>query len=168
MVASTRVSRCRAEATARIPDCCDLQGFRDAGGGTRTPDTRIMIGALPLTLAAKSSSLGRVSTADSRPFCRVGNTVRHTIPRITVRRSRLAHDGEEVEPGCAVEDRVVRRERQAEPDRGGGDRSVAIVNLASQWVPDLMTSPAQLGAHADHVVVGLDDGEFGDRSFQPA
>jgi len=28
-----------------------MQGFSDAGGGTRTPDTRIMIGALPLVFA---------------------------------------------------------------------------------------------------------------------
>ena len=42
------------------PVSCDYQLLSSAGGGTRTPDTRIMLGALPLML-------GAVRAAERRP-----------------------------------------------------------------------------------------------------
>jgi hypothetical protein len=35
-------------------------------------------------------------------------------------------------------------------------------------MPDLAASLTQLGAQPDHLVVGLDDGQFGESSFQSA
>jgi superfamily I DNA/RNA helicase len=44
----------RGAATTRDSDCCVLQALRDAGGGTRTPDTRIMISRLRKIYAEKA------------------------------------------------------------------------------------------------------------------
>lgn len=72
----------------------------------------------------------------------------------------------ELKSRSLVEDSIVRDKRQPEPDRGGDDATVAVVDLASQRVPELRTSLAQLGAQPDHLVVGQ-HGQFGE-SLQSA
>jgi hypothetical protein len=55
-----------------------LRGFFDAGGGTRTPDTRIMIGALTLVFPAfEAGFVGFVGVRRGQIY-RVGDMVRDT------------------------------------------------------------------------------------------
>jgi hypothetical protein len=52
----------------------------DAGGGTRTPDTRIMIGALALGFGGVEAGFVGFGSVRSDQICRVGDTFRDTLP----------------------------------------------------------------------------------------
>jgi hypothetical protein len=80
---------------------------------------------------------------------------------------RIWRSGESTEPRSRLEDTVVRDEWQSEPDGRGGNPTVAVVNLATQRMSNLPTTLAQRGAHTNHLVVGMDNGEFSKTSFQP-
>jgi len=62
----TPIALMKQESTA-------MQGFFDAGGGTRTPDTRIMIGALPLISAYVERSYRRFRMTCASHICRLGD-----------------------------------------------------------------------------------------------
>ena len=81
---------------------------------------------------------------------------------------RLSRCGEKLEPRNRVEHPVVRRERQPKSDCDSGDPPVAVVDLATQRMTDSSARLAQLSADADHLVVGLDDNQLSDASFQSA
>ena len=52
-----------------------MQDLRDAGGGTRTPDTRIMIGALALVFARAEGGFVGFGGVGGGQICRAGDTV---------------------------------------------------------------------------------------------
>ena len=52
---------------------------------------------------------------------------------------------------------------KTEADGGGSDPAVAVVQLVPEGVPGPGAVGPQLGADEDHLVVGLQHGEFGDR-----
>jgi hypothetical protein len=56
-----------------------------------------------------------------------------------------------------LEDGVMGYERKAKPDRGRRDPSVAVVDLVAKSVSGPLTVSSQLGAHGNHLVVGLDN-----------
>ena len=58
-----------------------LRGFFDAGGGTRTPDTRIMIGALALVYGGAKAGYAGFGGIRRGQICRVGDTVRDAVDR---------------------------------------------------------------------------------------
>jgi hypothetical protein len=60
--------------------------FADVGGGTRTPDTRIMIGALALVFAAFEAGFVGLSEVQRGQICGVGDTVRDMLRCSTVLR----------------------------------------------------------------------------------
>jgi hypothetical protein len=81
---------------------------------------------------------------------------------------RVWPGGEEHEPWSRLEHTIVRDERQSESNGGSSDPAIAVVDLAAQRMSDLPATLAQLGAHTNHLVVGLDNGEFSETSFQAA
>src|SRR3954470_20325342 len=76
-----------------------MQGFFDAGGGTRTPDTRIMIGALALVFGGAAAAFVGLGGVRTGQICRVGDTVRDTAWRRRRGRARLGHAAGEA-PGA--------------------------------------------------------------------
>jgi hypothetical protein len=78
----------------------------------------------------------------------------------------IAEGGEEFEPRCAVEAPIVGHELHAKADCGGGDPSVAVVELVAEGVADLLAAQTKVGALGDHLVVGLHDGELRDAAFE--
>ncbi len=62
----------------------------------------------------------------------------------------------------------MRDERYAQPDRGGSDPPVAVMELSAEGVSDQLAPQAQLRAHGDHAIIRLDDGELSDAPFKSA
>jgi hypothetical protein len=77
----------------------------------------------------------------------------------------LLRSGDQLQFRSGAEDAVVWGKRDTEP--GGGSRypTVAIVDLAAESVTDVVAAMPKLGTYRDHLVVGLDDGEFGDMAL---
>ena len=69
---SRRAGRSRSQA-AWSAKTGGLQAVCDAGGGTRTPDTRIMIGAPELWFASRKPDWARLARFTGSQICRVGD-----------------------------------------------------------------------------------------------
>src|SRR3954471_2386924 len=78
----TPIALMKQESTA-------MQGFCDAGGGTRTPDTRIMIASIGAAFGLGKPSFAGLTRPRSGQICRLGDKVRDKVRarRPDVRRS---------------------------------------------------------------------------------
>ena len=74
--------------------------------------------------------------------------------------------GDDRQSGSRPEDAVVRDEGQVQPDGGGRDPSVAIMDFVAERVADLLAPQPEFGAHRDRLVIRLDDGELGEPAFE--
>ncbi len=59
-------------------------------------------------------------------------------------------------------------QRYAEPHCGGYDAPVAVMELAGERMADLYAVCTQSGAHGDHLIIRLHDGQFSDAALESA
>lgn len=82
--------------------------------------------------------------------------------------SARAADSMDVKTGHGLEDSVAGHEFQAQRDRGSGHPSVGLVDLLGQRVSSTARLGTDIGAPIDKRLVGLDDVEIGEGSFELA
>jgi hypothetical protein len=74
--------RCRCSDDQALPPktkSIDLQVFRDAGGGTRTPDTRIMIGSIEPNIPHFAEDFVLLDLVLGGHICVLGDKIRDKV-----------------------------------------------------------------------------------------
>jgi hypothetical protein len=74
---------------------------------------------------------------------------------------------EQLHSWCSGEHTVMAHEWDAEPEGGGRNPPIAIMDLVAEGVPGPNTAVAKHRAHRRHLVVGLDEREPRQVAFQP-